>query len=166
MTPPCHRLASLWKHILLAPFLLLGAWQLQLQPASAQLNGPASQMVESINNVRAEAGRPPLTEHGTLREVAVERSEDMAERQYFSHTTPEGVDVFVLLDQRGVGYRIAGENLAWNTGQSAESAAIAMRAFLASPPHRANLLRAEFSQVGVGVASDGSKLIFTLLFIG
>lgn len=159
--PALHR----WARLVLALWLL-GAFQIHPQLASAEGAEPAGQMFEGVNRARAEAGLPRLTEHGTLKELAFERSEDMAARKYFSHTTPEGVDVFTLLAQRGVSYRTAGENLAWNTGHASESAAIAMRTFLASPPHRANLLRAEYAEVGVGVASDGSKLIFTLVFIG
>ena len=41
-----------------------------------------------------------------------------------------------------------------------------MQGFLDSPPHRANLLNPAFSQIGVGVATDGPKTLFTLVFIG
>jgi uncharacterized protein YkwD len=126
----------------------------------------AEQMVAQVNRVRSEYGLPPLQEAPTLGALASERSADMAARRYFSHTTPEGVDVFVLMEQRGIRYYAAGENLAWNTYGEEQATAFALQGFLNSPPHRDNLLNPAFTQIGVGVARDGNKHYFTLVFIG
>jgi uncharacterized protein YkwD len=134
--------------------------------ASAEPAVLVNQMVVAVNQVRAEHGLSPLAEDGGLDALAGERSADMAARGYFSHTTPEGLDVFALMDQRGIGFSMAGENLAWNTHGDAQAAPYALQGFLNSPPHRANLLNPAFSQIGVGVARDGGKVYFTLVFVG
>jgi uncharacterized protein YkwD len=139
---------------------------LTLPIASAAPSALPTQVLDGVNQVRVEAGLQPLAEVEALDALAVERSTDMAARQYFSHTTPEGLDVFALMDQRGIGFLAAAENLAWNTHGEERAATVALESFLNSPPHRANLLNAAFRQIGVGVANDGAKFYFTLVFVG
>jgi uncharacterized protein YkwD len=93
-------------------------------------------MMEKVNAARRESGLPALVLDAALDEVALERSVDMATRRYFSHTTPEGLNVFDLMDRRGLPYRMAGENLARNTFVERDPSAVAVRGFLNSPPHR------------------------------
>lgn len=124
------------------------------------------QMLDGVNRVRTEAGLAPLAPSEALDLLAAERSADMASRRYFSHTTPDGLDVFALMAQRGIEYRTAGENLAWNTYNQSETSAQALTGFLDSPPHRAILLGPAFTQLGVGVARDGQNTYFTLVFVG
>jgi len=138
----------------------------QAQPVGAEPAAPASQLVESINRARAEAGLPLLTEDGMLDSLALERSADMVARHYFSHTTPDGADVFGMLRDRGVDFSWAGENIAWNMAGEGRTGLVAAEGFLASPPHRANILNASFSQVGVGVAAEGGRTYFTVVFLG
>ena len=138
----------------------------QVSPVGAAPAALADQMLVDVNRVRAEAGLAPLAKVEPLDLLALDRSADMAARHYFSHTTPDGIDVFALMEQRGIGYRTAGENLAWNTYGEEQATGFALQGFLNSPPHRANLLNPAFSQVGVGVARDGSKTYFTLVFVG
>lgn len=135
-------------------------------PARAQSAPLASQLVAGVNRVRAEAGLPALAETADLDAVALERSADMASRNYFSHVTPEGRTVFAMLAERGIAYQAAGENLAWNTADEATASSVALQSFLNSPPHRANLLNPSFTQIGIGVSSDGRRIYFTLVFIG
>ena len=146
--------------------VLLGLQLGPARPAGAEPGGLASEMIERVNQVRAEAGLPPLAEDGNLDALAIERSADMAARHYFSHTTPDGLTVFDLLQERGLSYRLAGENLAWNTYDPSRSGAVALQGFLNSPPHRANLLNPEYTVIGVGVAIDGGRTLFTLVFVG
>jgi uncharacterized protein YkwD len=124
------------------------------------------ELVDRVNNSRAEAGLPPLVQENPLDGLAAERSDDMAARHYFSHVTPDGVDVFTLMGWRGISYSIAGENLAWTTFDPDYAVAAVLEGFLDSPPHRANLLNPAFSQIGVGIAWEGDRLYFTLVFVG
>ena len=160
-------LRALWfVRLAAAVAVLLG---LQLSPSSTAHAEPASalisDMVVNVNQVRAQAGLPALVESSTLSAVAEQRSRDMVLHGYFSHTAPDGRTVFSLLHERGIQYAIAGENLAWNTGYEQASTA-AVEAFLASPPHRENLLRLDYREIGVGVANRGDRVYFTLVFTG
>jgi uncharacterized protein YkwD len=123
-------------------------------------------MLDRINVVRRESGLPAVVADAALDELALERSADMAARRYFSHTTPDGLNIFDLMNRRGLSYGTAGENLAWNTSNAPDPSALAVRNFLNSPPHRDNLLRAAYTHVGIGVASDTDKTYFTVVFKG
>ena len=139
----------------------------QVRPAvAAEPAALAGNMITSVNEVRAQHGLAPLAEVGVLEELATERSVDMATRQYFSHTTPEGVDVFAMMDQRGISYSTAGENLAWNTHGDDVTAWVAVDGWKTSPPHADNMFNGGFSRAGIGVVSrdDGQK-IFTLILV-
>jgi uncharacterized protein YkwD len=146
--------------------VLLAVGLIQAPPASANADQAVAEMVAAINSVRLGASVAPLSTDQELEALAAERSADMAGRGYFSHVTPEGLTVFDLLEAREWLNGSAAENLALNSAVGSESAAIALQQFLASPPHRANLLQAGFSQIGVGTASGGGLTYFTVLLRG
>jgi uncharacterized protein YkwD len=146
--------------------LVLGLGQLEVPPASGEPLLMAHQMADEVNQARIEVGLPPLATNSVLEELAFERSADMLERDYFSHTTPEGVSFSRLIEERGLMYQTAGENLALNAGYGSQAGAIAMQDLLDSPPHLTNMLRPQFTEVGIGVATGGGRTYFTLLFIG
>ncbi len=123
------------------------------------------QVLALLNAARMEAGEPPLTAEHTLVSLAGYRSDDMATRQYFDHTTPEGSTVLQMLLERGVAYQYAGETLQRNNYPEGETVAEAARALLASPPHRALLLDGRFSDVGVGHAVDGAMHYYTVIVV-
>ncbi|MGD8276552.1 MAG: CAP domain-containing protein [Gemmatimonadota bacterium] len=98
------------------------------------------------NAERAGRGIAPLAHDAGLDEVAAAHARDMAERDYFSHVTPEGRDLAARLDAAHQTYRAAAENIAGN-----ESARRAIHAWLTSRGHRENLLSPEYDRIGVGV---------------
>lgn len=124
---------------------------------------------QAIQELRKERNLPALELSSSLTEIARQRSLDMATRNYFSHTTPEGLMIFDLLDQTGNYYPYAGENLArtnLNDSQIEEVIQEIMKEFLESRGHRRNLLRPEFSLIGIGYAfseEDNIKYI-TIVF--
>src|SRR5450756_1147033 len=74
------------------------------------------QLFTLTNQARASAGLPSLRWDSTLAGIARWRSEDMATRDYFSHNIPPtGEMVFAVLDQKGYCYKLAGENIGWNS---------------------------------------------------
>lgn len=152
--------------VLVVLAILLGASPIPARSASAAGGAPADQLVDGINQARSQAGLAPLEEAWALDSVATDRSVDMVVRQYFSHTNPDGQNVFDILDARGIGFYTAGENLHRNTVGPAQAGTFALRSFMASPPHRANILNGSFSRLGVGVANDGGWTIFTVVFLG
>lgn len=99
--------------------------------------------------------------------VARERSDDMVQKSYFAHVSPTGETAFTIMDRYGIPYGWAGENLARNNYPDAESVAVAMRDWMASPGHRENILNAHYTAVGVGAAVDGAGMkYFTVVFTG
>ena len=104
------------------------------------------QVFTLVNLARAQAGCQPLADNPHLDTAAQQHSDDMANRAYFSHTTPEGV----TFDRREVtaGYPTpGGENIA----QGQTSAQQVMTDWMNSPGHRANILNCGFAAIGIGV---------------
>lgn len=130
---------------------------------AAALASDESRLVSQMNDERAANGVAPLSIDSELTAVARYRSDDQVSRNYFSHTTPDGTTVFDVLDNAGVSFTTAGENLAESRGYDPVQAAV--DGFMQSPPHRANLLNPDFASVGVGAAmtSDGTTIL-TVVF--
>jgi uncharacterized protein YkwD len=74
----------------------------------------------------------------------------MFERGYFSHYNPEGMSPFDRMEQAGIHFIAAGENLAL-----APNVTIAHQGLMDSPGHRANILSTDFGKVGIGVMDGG-----------
>ncbi|MBW4716656.1 CAP domain-containing protein [Saccharothrix sp. SC076] len=114
---------------------------------------PASdveRVVNLVNDARAEAGCEPLTVDERAVRSAQGHSDDMSARDYFSHTTPEGVDFAQRMREAGHPGP-GGENIA--KGQRTPEAA--MKSWMNSDGHRRNILNCDFTTIGVGVATDG-----------
>jgi uncharacterized protein YkwD len=122
-------------------------------------------LLAAMNEVRAAHGLTPLRLDGRLQRAARAHSTDMVRRNYFAHGR------FVSrLARFGVRGPRVGENLAWGVGAGADSRLIVQR-WLASPRHRANLLRPGFRRVGLGLragpfAGYGNALVITADFAG
>ncbi len=139
-------------------------------PAScptASMAGFALDLFNDINNERANAGEPALAADGCVTYVALLRSNDMATRNYFSHTSPDGTGAFDLLDAYGVAHGWAGENLARNNYPDDQSVAVAIRDLMASQGHRDNILSTNYTALGVAAVNDGAGMwYYTMIFIG
>lgn len=108
------------------------------------------EMFRMVNTERAKAGLALLAFDDALRDVARAHSEDMFLRGYFSHYTPDGFSPFDRMDDAGIIYSFAGENLAL-----APSTELAMQGLMNSPGHRKNILSPNFRKVGIGVIDGG-----------
>lgn len=109
-------------------------------------------IVRAMNAVRASNGVPPLRIGRALTRAARAHSLDMARRGYFDHGP------FVRRLRRfGVRASYLGENLA--AGSQPLTAAEVVRMWVASPPHRQNLLDRGFRRVGVGEAGGSTRLV-------
>ena len=105
-----------------------------------------SRILSAMNQVRAANGLGPLRPNGKLHTAARAHSGDMMRRGYFGHGA-----FGRRMSGFGVRAPVVGENLAWGTGAAAGAMTI-VQEWLASPEHRANLLRPGFRLVGVGSA--------------
>jgi uncharacterized protein YkwD len=124
-------------------------------------------LVNLTNQARAAAGLGSLRVSSALRSLAEWRSKDMVERNYFAHEIPpEGNLVFHYMDERGIAYQLAGENIGWDNAPDDQATAVVQQMFMDSPLHRANILNAKWDSIGVGAfkSSDG-VMKFTILFM-
>jgi hypothetical protein len=106
-------------------------------------------LLGSTNAARSANRVAPLTLNSKLDASAQAKANDMAARDYWSHNTPDGNPPWVFVDAQGYAYQKLGENLA--TGFDSEQATI--DGWMASPPHRENLLDPAFVDVGFGYAN-------------
>jgi uncharacterized protein YkwD len=122
-------------------------------PASANTNSTYRwRLFLEINQVRRDHGLHVLHIAPGLRTAAQNHSNDMVNRDYFSHTSPAGSTLYRRIVRSGFttfGSWGAGENLAWGTGTYGSPRAT-VRMWLASPEHRANLLSGSWGWVGIG----------------
>ncbi|MFJ3204236.1 sigma-70 family RNA polymerase sigma factor [Streptomyces sp. NPDC086989] len=111
--------------------------------------GVAGQVIALVNSERAKAGCGPLKEDPQLRAAAQGHSDDMAARDFFSHTNPDGADPGKRTTAAGYRWSTYGENIARGQ-QTADSV---MDSWMNSPGHRANILNCSFKDIGVGIHS-------------
>lgn len=107
-----------------------------------------------INRERTRRGLPALARSAQLASAALAHSRDMVERGFFEHETPDGRTPQDRIRATGWGRGTSsstGENIAWGSGEEATPAAIVAQ-WMASAPHRADILRPAFREIGVGIA--------------
>ncbi|EST39200.1 hypothetical protein N566_03340 [Streptomycetaceae bacterium MP113-05] len=112
---------------------------------SGQDTSAEARVLGLVNAERAKVGCSPVTAEPQLAALAETHSRDMAERGYFSHTTPDGESPWDRADAAGV-EDMGGENIA--RGQA--DAEAVMAAWMNSDGHRANILNCDFRTLGVG----------------
>ncbi|MFD9301454.1 sigma-70 family RNA polymerase sigma factor [Streptomyces sp. NPDC060048] len=117
-------------------------------PAPAPPGGSAAaQVIALVNSERAAAGCGPLKEDAQLRTAAQGHSDDMARRDFFSHTNPDGADPGKRTTAAGYRWSTYGENIA--RGQ--QTPAQVMDSWMKSQGHRENILNCSFKDIGVGI---------------
>ncbi len=125
----------------------------------------AADVAELTNENRTDHGLPALSVDPLLTEAAQLKAEDMAKRSYYAHISPDGKSPLYWLNKVGYKYLNAGENLVIDRTTSEE----AVDAWMDSPDHRENILRPQFTEIGIGVAEgkyDGVRTIFVVQEFG
>lgn len=112
----------------------------------------AQQVLQLVNTERKKQGLRSLTLSSNLTSIANMKAKDMAVNNYFSHTSPTYGSPFQMLQHFGVSYKTAGENIA--AGQ--KSPEEVMQAWMNSSGHRANILNANYTELGVGYYKGGN----------
>jgi uncharacterized protein YkwD len=132
-------------------------------PPVSYVGGAAGAEFSLVNQDRSANGAAQLAWSGALARVAQYRAQDMLNRNYFSHYDPStGQLAFVeLMRLWGIPYTTAGENIAWSTNPSMANINVM---FMNSPEHRANILNSGYHRVGIGVASNGAKVMVVEVF--
>ncbi|PKV89301.1 CAP domain-containing protein [Streptomyces sp. TLI_146] len=110
------------------------------------------QVVDLANAERAKAGCSPFKADRRLNASAQAHADDMAARNYYEHNSPEGRNAGDRMSAAGYDWHKWGENI----HRGPKSPADAMRDWMKSPGHRANLLDCGFKDIGVGVNLSGN----------
>ena len=112
--------------------------------ALAQPTPAEAALISAINAERTPRGLVPLRVDLRLERAARAKSSEMLRTGTFAHGDLRG-----RLARYRVSGRTYGENLAWATGSRATATRI-VRMWMESPGHRANILRAAFTLIGLG----------------
>jgi uncharacterized protein YkwD len=122
-----------------------------------QVTGLSQDAIESsiaclINEQRAAYGVGHVQPNADLRDAALSHSNEMVSEGYFEHTSPAGVTFVERIQATGYTRRVrswvVGENLVWGTGPLSTPQSL-VTSWMNSPPHRENLLRARFNEIGI-----------------
>jgi uncharacterized protein YkwD len=126
-------------------------------------------MLTLVNAYRAQHGLVPLKASGPLMRAARFHSRDMAENDYFDHTSPDGEQFSQRLSRFGFRWTSAGEAIGEASGLTSpvDAAGSAITMWQQSPPHNKILLTGSYRSVGIGAwcgADDGggATCTFTL----
>lgn len=107
-------------------------------------------MLELVNKERKKLGFKELKLDVTLAKIARLHSQDMLERGYFSHYSPEGESVADRAQKNNIDFLVIGENLAYAPNLEA-----AHKGLMNSQGHRANILSTDYGKIGIGVLDAG-----------
>ena len=123
------------------------------------------QVLELVNQERVKVGLNKLKLNEDLSCVATIKSQNMADLNYFDHTSPTYGSPFDMMDTFNIGYWTAGENIAagYSTPESV------MIGWMNSPGHKANILNPGYTEIGIGISNKESSsygIYWTQMFIG
>lgn len=150
-----HYAKTYWPYlpilaVLIAGFLANTMLNRQHHSVLGYATGVSPQvMLAETNGERVTAHEPALQLSAQLTAAAQAKANDMAKRNYWSHVTPDGQQPWGFITQAGYRYEAAGENLAYGFGASDQ----VMTAWMNSPEHRANILDADYQDVGFATAN-------------
>ena len=142
------------------PDLIYPGQVLNIPQISQSVLSYESEVIRLVNEVRRENGLKALTANWELSRVARYKSQDMFNKGYFSHTSPTYGTPFQMIKAFGLSFRTAGENIA--RGYPTPQAVV--NGWMNSSGHRANILNASYTQIGVGYVAQGNY--WTQMFIG
>ena len=125
----------------------------------------ASVLATLANDDRRVDQVKELTISETLTKAAQLKANDMVNKGYFAHTSPEGLSPWYWFDLAGYDYKYAGENLAVNFADSVD----VNKAWMNSPLHRANIVNKRFTEMGIAMATgtyNGREAVYVVQMFG
>lgn len=126
-----------------------------VRPAADNIAQIAGATLCLINGERAAAGLGAVSEQEQLTAASTAFSELMVAEHFFAHVSPSGSELTDRLTAAGylggAGSWIVGENIAWGESYLATPANI-VKAWMNSPPHKANILKGDYEEIGLGIA--------------
>jgi hypothetical protein len=122
-------------------------------------------VADLTNARRTDKALAALETSPLLTQAAQDKANDMAAKGYFAHVAPDGTLPWYWFQQVGYNYQFAGENLAIDFTDSSD----VLNAWMNSPMHRENILKQEYTQIGIGIAEgkyQGRETTFVVEFFG
>jgi uncharacterized protein YkwD len=163
LSPEPHRFRLLLQTLILtvvaalaAPALASACAGADVAPSSTNVATARAATLCLLNEQRKAHGLGRLRAHRMLQNAAQNYAGQMVKGRFFDHVSPTGSTLEQRIRQNtrylagALRYEI-GENIAWGQGVLAQPRAI-VAAWMASPGHRANILRAAFREIGIGIA--------------
>lgn len=109
------------------------------------------QVLYWTNKYRNDNNLPSLTINNILVKAANTKTQDMFQKQYFEHVSPDGTTPSKLVSTAGYNYKVTGENLALGDFKDEKDL---VDAWMASPGHRANILNTDYTEIGIATGLD------------
>lgn len=133
--------------LLLASFLIQGIKGAFPSVLGIKADISSDQLLFLTNKERQNAGVNPLILNDKLSEAANAKAQDIFDYNYWAHNSPSGKTPWVFIKSSGYKYVYAGENLA----RGFATADTAVKAWMASPDHKSNMLSSNYEDVGFAV---------------
>lgn len=118
-------------------------------------------LIDLTNESRVAEHELPLLKNDKLTKAAQLKGEDMVAKEYFAHNSPDGVTPWHWFKEAGYTFLYAGENLAINFTDSSD----VEKAWLNSPKHRANIMNAEFREIGIATVPGTYENVPTIYIV-
>jgi uncharacterized protein YkwD/uncharacterized protein YraI len=123
----------------------------------------AGQVLALVNQARAAAGLGPLNLDGALNAAAQRHSADMAAHNFLGHTGSDGSDPGRRAGEAGYGWSMIGENAAQRWDVNAQGV---FDQWMGSSGHRDNILRAEYTDMGLAYAAAANGAVYYTMVLG
>lgn len=130
--------------LFLGQFLLVGNRSHSTDILGITIDITSQRLLDVTNQKRKEDKAQPLVFNEDLSKAAYEKAKDMFAKNYWAHTAPDGTTPWVFIKKVGYDYTFAGENLARGFTSSDD----VIKAWMASPSHKENMLSKNYSDVG------------------
>jgi hypothetical protein len=154
---PQHYSKVYWPYLPLVILVLTGLWlghpfvnRAQRDVLAYSTDVTSHALLIDSNQARQSAHKAVLVESAQLDQAATAKAQDMVNRNYWSHLTPDGKTPWTFIDGAGYHYQKAGENLAYGFATSSD----VVKGWLNSPAHKDNLLDGAYQNVGFGVVNS------------
>ena len=129
---------------------------------TSSLTEDEKEILELINNERANNGLNPLQIDDDLQNIVRIKAQDMVDNDYFAHESPTYGSPFEMMKSNQITYRTAEENIAGNSDNKK-----AVEAWMNSESHKNNILNNSYNYTGIAVVSSSKYgKIFVQMFIG
>ncbi len=133
-----------------------GASLQALLASNANKDQLAQQVFELTNEERANEGIEPLVWNDKLAQAGADHCQDMIDRNYFAHNSPDGLTPGARATIAGYSWLWVGENIAKGYPTAEE----VMEGWMNSPDHKDNILRPQFKEIGIAVRFDAMGIAY------